>query len=464
MKAIYTYWTDGKDVSALNGGFNNLRDMAAMVTLSIRKLKEQNPQIISVHLVTNTIGKQLFADKYPVPFDQVDVILDELDGVLSPNHWAFAKIMAYAAQTEPFIHIDCDVILWEPLSEELTSKDLFFQNKEDLSTHQGYHVTMDNAKTVLPIDFDYKVKWAYNCGIVGSKRPDIMQKWLAMAKDYLFNPKNEAYWHWCKDKHSTNHLFEQYFISTLVKHEGIECGELLPNFTYDIDQTAITHLWGPVKRDAAIIEQVYSKLERTYPDDYATLMQVKVDHKDVFTTIYKQRHWGEGSGGGSAIEVTQEYRDLLSKFIKDKAITSVVDLGCGYWAFNDYVEWNGANYIGIDVVDAVQDYNRLNVKQPNCKFITDNILTCKIPKCDLLIIKDVMIHWTNAEVQTFFKRKINAKYILITNDDRVTDVNTDIVAPGQYRDIDVTKIPFNIAAEVIMKWDSQHKSTWLILN
>ena len=129
MKAIYTYWTDGKDISALNAGFNNLRDMAAMVTLSIRKLKEQNPQIISVHLVTNTIGKQLFADKYPVPFDQVDVILDELNGVLSPDHWAFPKIMAYAAQTEPFIHIDCDVILWEPLSEELTSKDLFFQNK-----------------------------------------------------------------------------------------------------------------------------------------------------------------------------------------------------------------------------------------------------------------------------------------------------------------------------------------------
>ena len=461
MRAIYTYWTDGKDITTVNAGFNNLRDMAAMVAISIRKLKENNPKITEVHLITNTVGKQLFADRYPVPFDRVDVILDGLDGKVIPDHWAFAKLTAYAAQDGPFIHVDCDVILWKELPEELTSSELFFQNKEDLLTHQGYFATLNNARSAVPSEINTNVRWAYNCGIVGGNRPDIMRKWLALASEYLFDPKNKQYWDRTEDKHSTNHMFEQFFISCIVAEEGIVPGELLPDFSYGMKQDAITHLWGGAKRVTSTIDRIYARLERDYPSDYAAIMSEVPDHKDVFTNIYKQRHWGEGSGGGSTDEATAVYQLFLSKFIADKKIKTVVDLGCGYWAFNESINWAKASYTGIDVVEAVQNDNALKYTSPKRKFIADDVRTCDIPVCDLLIIKDVMIHWTNAEVIEFLQRDLPAKYILITNDDRVESENTDIPVPGRYRDVDITKAPINVSAEVVLKWEYPHKSTWL---
>jgi SAM-dependent methyltransferase len=462
MRAIYTYWTDGKDISVLNAGFNNMRDMAVMVTISIRKLKENNPKITSVHLVTNTIGKELFADRYPVPFDQVDVILDSMDGRVHPDHWAYAKLMAYAAQDGPFIHIDCDVILWKALPEALTSAPLFFQNKEFIDIHDGYTHNINKAKDHLPADIRTDVEWAYNCGIVGSNRPDLMRRWLAMADEFIFSPANAAYWQHNHDRHSTNHLFEQYFISSIVATEGTVPGVLLPDFQYGMEQDAITHLWGDSKRGADVMARLYARLQREYPTDYAAIMAETLDHADVFTSIYRQKHWGEGSGGGSSEEQTAAYRQFLSDFILKKKVKSVVDLGCGYWAFNELINWHGAAYTGIDVVDAVQGQNRAKSATENRHFITGDIRTCDIPKCDLLIIKDVLIHWTNAEVITFFGRKLPAKHILITNDDRVQEVNTDISVPGQYRDIDITKKPFNIKAKVVMDWGFPHKSTWLL--
>lgn len=435
--------------------------MATMVTLSIRKLKENNSDITSVHLVTNSIGKKLFADRYPVPFDQVDVLLDDLDGRLNPDHWAYAKLRAYAAQDGPFIHIDCDVILWKPLPTELTSAPLFFQNKELLVSHGGYVHLLENANGHLPTGIGRNVEWAYNCGIVGSNRPDLMRRWLALAEDFIFSPKNEPYWKRTTDKHSTNHLFEQYFISSLVASEDISPAELLPEFSYGMQQDSITHLWGQTKRDVHTMNRLYTRLEREYPNDHVAIMEVVPDHAEVFANIYRQNHWGIGSGGGSTDEATTVYRKFLSDFIKDNKVKSVVDLGCGYWAFNDLIKWHGASYTGIDVVEAVQDHNRLHHGDVG-GFITADIRTCNIPKCDLLIIKDVMIHWMNAEVLAFFERELPAKYVLITNDDRVENVNTDIAVPGHYRDIDITKEPFNIKAEVVLDWEFPHKSTWLI--
>jgi SAM-dependent methyltransferase len=140
----------------------------------------------------------------------------------------------------------------------------------------------------------------------------------------------------------------------------------------------------------------------------------------------------------------------------------VVDLGCGYWAFNELIEWHGAHYTGIDVVEAVIADNMRTSLATGRQFITADIRTCDIPACDLLIIKDVLIHWTNAEVTAFLNRKIPAKHILITNDDRVAELNTDISAPGEFRDIDITKAPFNAKASVVLKWEYPHKSTWAL--
>ncbi|MCF8256994.1 MAG: class I SAM-dependent methyltransferase [Flavobacteriales bacterium] len=464
MRAVYTYWTDGKDISTLNAGFNNLRDMAAMVSLSIRTLRRNNPWISSVQLVTNSVGRRVFADRYPMPFDEVAVILDHLDGRVHPDHWGYAKICAYAHQDGPFIHIDNDVVLWRPLSSAFTSAPLFFQNRENISSHQGYAGMLNAATGFLLANISQNVEWAYNCGIVGANDLDIVKHWKVAVDEFLFDEGNARYWQQTIDRHSTNHLFEQYFISSLARSIGVVPKELLTDFRYGMDQKEITHLWGGSKRLGHNMDRVHAKLASMFPDDHAAIMAVRPDHADVFASVYRTKKWGNGSGGGSTVEVTEAYREFLSAFVKQNDIGSVVDLGCGYWGFNGLVRWNGAKYHGIDVVDAVVADNREGHRSNDRTWEVADIRTCPIPPCDLLIIKDVLIHWTNKEVQDFFQRDLPARYILITNDDRVQEVNTDIHVPGEFRDVDITKAPFHINADVVFKWSNVSKSTWLISN
>ena len=44
--------------------------------------------------------------------------------------WALSKIKTYSMQTEPFIHVDGDVFITEPLPERVTDAPLVAQNRE----------------------------------------------------------------------------------------------------------------------------------------------------------------------------------------------------------------------------------------------------------------------------------------------------------------------------------------------
>jgi hypothetical protein len=53
-----------------------------------------------------------------------------------------------------------------------------------------------------------------------------------------------------------------------------------------------------------------------------------------FRTIYRRRIWQVGSGHGSRVKNTVEYRALLESFLREHRIRSVVDVGCGDWQFS----------------------------------------------------------------------------------------------------------------------------------
>lgn len=153
-------------------------------------------------------------------------------------------------------------------------------------------------------------------------------------------------------------------------------------------------------------------------------------HKEIFTEIYDKNIWG-GSGGGSDPGNTVEYRALLQKFLKDYNIKTVVDFGCGDWAFSKLIDWTGIEYIGIDCVQSVVESNRN--KYPH-RFVHGYTMTGYLG-VDLLIMKDVLQHWSVDEINAHMSRVIasnNFKYILITNTASQEYDNQDIEA-GQTR-------------------------------
>jgi SAM-dependent methyltransferase len=156
-------------------------------------------------------------------------------------------------------------------------------------------------------------------------------------------------------------------------------------------------------------------------------------HKEIFTHIYDKNIWG-GSGGGSDPGNTIEYRALLQKFLKDRKIQTVVDYGCGDWAFSRLMDWRGIQYVGIDCVESVVKRNQKRFTEPNLVFMTaDNY--DMVGGAELLIVKDVLQHWSVADIDKFLidaTTKKDFKYILITNTASQTTDNQDI-EPGDCR-------------------------------
>jgi SAM-dependent methyltransferase len=136
---------------------------------------------------------------------------------------------------------------------------------------------------------------------------------------------------------------------------------------------------------------------------------------------------GGGSGGGSEPNFTLPYRQFLSIFLKEKNIKSVVDYGCGDWQSSRLINFDGIEYLGIDIVDSIIKFNIENYSKENIKFkILDNFEDFFDYTADLLILKDCIQHWKNSDIDYFLPKVIdNFKYILINNSSRQLYDNQD---------------------------------------
>jgi hypothetical protein len=172
-----------------------------------------------------------------------------------------------------------------------------------------------------------------------------------------------------------------------------------------------------------------------------------------FVQIYSQGGWNRlGSGHGSHPSYTERYRTFLEHFIHYNHIQSLVDFGCGDWAFSSMVNWQGASYLGLDCVPAVIRANKMRYERGSVRFGLVEFGDFSIPPCDLLIAKDVLQHLSNRNVLEFLRQSRNTKHVLLTND-YIWGDNTDI-ADGGYRHLDLTKPPFNERGQIVFAFGS----------
>lgn len=169
-----------------------------------------------------------------------------------------------------------------------------------------------------------------------------------------------------------------------------------------------------------------------------------------FTDIYDGNHWGKGSGVGSNPTNAAEYISLLQSYFDDPRFNTFVDLGCGDWQIMSQIKIPvNKTYIGYDVVASVIDSNKQRFAAHNVHFYTIKDLRefkTNGKSADLLIVKDVLQHWPNQEIQYFILNILpDYKFALITNayfnDPR--RVNTDINLGG-FRALDLAAVPFGL--------------------
>lgn len=196
-----------------------------------------------------------------------------------------------------------------------------------------------------------------------------------------------------------------------------------------------------------------------------------------FTRIYRDAEWGSEarSGLGSFAETTKEFRDFLEAFLRERGVSSVVDAGCGHWpsGYQRFMNWQGVHYTGVDVVPYVVRENRDYFREPgvlashglaSAEFLQGDVSSL-LPPAELLIVKDVLMHLPNSDVQAFLRNNVDdgrPRYqaVLLVQNSVPVNLRQNIdIEPGQLLPFDICSPPFNARFDTVLRWKSDEPKT-----
>lgn len=159
-------------------------------------------------------------------------------------------------------------------------------------------------------------------------------------------------------------------------------------------------------------------------EDYTTA-------RTVFTRIYDEKIWGEGSGASSP-SITGPYMRMLDDFMRNNDVRSVVDVGCGDWQFSRHIAWGTRQYRGFDVVESVVSANKSQFSREGISF---HLLTAmdELPPADLVVCKDVLQHLPTHEVVRYLDYFVDRyRWAIVTNDRSITMIGGGTERSGEH--------------------------------
>jgi hypothetical protein len=222
-----------------------------------------------------------------------------------------------------------------------------------------------------------------------------------------------------------------------------------------------------------------------------------VSNKEIFSQIYDNKIWGDGSGvplsgSGYKPENSITYVNIIKTYILENSIKSVLDFGHG--DFEMWKSWGDeafrtVDYVGIEVAEKLSELTHIKYGNSKRKFKFLDSNYTSLPSADLLICKDVLQHLPILDICKFLSSLSNYKSIVICNDIYVRGSilfelktfiqlrnrlkflknrrnpfflsrrknNSEILA-GEYRGIDLEKKPFknileNFQIDILSDYD-----------
>ncbi|MCX7551443.1 class I SAM-dependent methyltransferase [Xanthomarina sp. F2636L] len=196
-------------------------------------------------------------------------------------------------------------------------------------------------------------------------------------------------------------------------------------------------------------EVVIKKLNKPWPT------------KEAMEQIYEMKLWGRDnsdfySGEGSHLpEIVNPYLDVLISFlISFKNPLVVCDLGCGDFNVGKELVKYTKRYVAVDIVPDLIEYNKEMFKEENLEFHCFDIATDDFPSGDCALLRQVLQHLSNSEVQNIIKKLTNFKYVILTEHVPEGDFkpNKEIISGQGIRlkkqsGIDLLAPPFNLVVK-----------------
>jgi SAM-dependent methyltransferase len=153
------------------------------------------------------------------------------------------------------------------------------------------------------------------------------------------------------------------------------------------------------------------------------------------------------SGPGSDLAQTEVVRRLLPSLVKDLGCKTLLDVPCGDFYWMRLVDLN-VEYTGADIVDDLIRQNERAYGNGRRKFVQRDLLTDALPTADLVLCRDCLVHFSNADVARALAniRRSGATWLLATtfvDRDRNKDIPT-----GKWRAVNLQQAPFDLPPPV----------------
>ena len=184
------------------------------------------------------------------------------------------------------------------------------------------------------------------------------------------------------------------------------------------------------------------------------LKKQHADTSQVFANIYHNNRWKSEesvSGIGSEIRQTEVLVNKLSQLLKELQIESVLDIPCGDFNWMQRVDLKNVKYTGADIVEElinknIEKYGKTN----NIEFRTLNLITDPLPRSNMIIIRDCLVHLSYKEIFSAIKNiKSSGSDFLLTTTFPEHHKNYDIPT-GKWRPLNMQDKPFNFPRPIIV--------------
>jgi len=143
--------------------------------------------------------------------------------------------------------------------------------------------------------------------------------------------------------------------------------------------------------------------------------------KDAMEQVYAMKLWGGNksdfySGVGSHHpEIVNPYIAVLTSFLTSfKNPLVVCDLGCGDFNVGKELVKYTEKYIAVDIVTDLIAHNKESFTANNLEFHCLDIAVDDLPSGDCALLRQVLQHLSNAEIQRILSKLTDFRYVILT--------------------------------------------------
>lgn len=179
--------------------------------------------------------------------------------------WMLGKIKAQEIQTEPFAHVDLDMLMFQPLPSRLTSAPVIVQSKDHPASYHDPFVSGISKHCGIPHDVA-----PFNTGLVGWNDLGFMREYCAESlrlSIHAGQKYNKPEWGGC-----ISIICEQLLLAHLAREKKLRVETAVPMPHHiqpqDMSDVKFAHFWGNSKRDPKWLAAVEKKFAVDHPVEY----------------------------------------------------------------------------------------------------------------------------------------------------------------------------------------------------